>query len=154
MNKCPKCVSGAAVKSAQHFEIPLLEESIGSDAISYIGATDQSNSFKTYFTLEDAKMRQYKSRPSSKPYVFVDKTPNSRNMHDCWLFNGPFVKYITVVGVFKDLRQLAEFNCCESPDYTDFGIISSEVKKRLLDRKLKLYRQYLMPPHQTDLSPR
>lgn len=153
INKCP-CATQVPVNLVQHFQIPQLIEELGQDAVSYIGATDKSNSFKVYFSMESAKMNKYKRRGSDKPYVFIDKTPNQDGMFDCWLFNAPFVKNLTIVGVFKDLRQLGNFNCCEDIEYTDLGVISSEVKKRVLDKKLKVYRQLIMPPHQTDIVAR
>jgi hypothetical protein len=75
-------------------------------------------------------------------------------MYDGWIFNLPFVKRITVIGIFKDLRQLEEFNCCDSEEFLDFGSVSNEVKTRLTKKKLQYYRQNLTPPQPNNLVPR
>jgi hypothetical protein len=72
-------------------------------------------------------------------------------MHDCWIFNAPFVKYISVIGVFKDLRQLSKFTCCNNEESLDFGIISDEVKNRVKKDKFSFYRENRIQPTPTDL---
>jgi len=62
------------------------------------------------------------------------------------------VKQIKVVGVFKDLRQLEEYTCCQDFDYLDFGIVSDEVKNRVKKDKFAFYRQNLAQPHVTDTT--
>ena len=72
-------------------------------------------------------------------------------MHDCWIFNAPFIKRISVIGVFKDLRQLQQFSCCNSEEYLDFGVISDEVKNRVKKDKIIFYRENKPQPTPTDL---
>ena len=53
-------------------------------------------------------------------------------MLDCFLFNAPLVTQISVVGVFKDPRQLNRFSCCttselEGPD-TNNSFIDKLIK--------------------------
>lgn len=151
-NKC--CTAGLPSKPALHFEIPQLMDGIGRDSIEFIGSTDRHVSYDIYYSLDALDYRKYKKRVSNKPYVYVERTPNSNNMYDCWIFNAPFVKSISVIGIFRDLRQLAEFNCCNTPDFLDFGSVSNEVKRRLTAKKLQYYRQNLVQPHPTDLTPR
>jgi hypothetical protein len=39
---------------------------------------------------------------------------------DCYIFEAPLIKQISVVAVFKDPRQLEEFQCdCEADDITN-----------------------------------
>ena len=64
------------------------------------------------------------------------------------------VESIAVIGIFQDLRQLEEYNCCNTPEYMDFGSISIMVKDKLTKQKLQYYRQNLMPPHPNDLVAR
>lgn len=149
-----KCCANPSGKMAAHFEIPQLMDDLGDSAILYIGSTDRENSFKVYTNPISMKYNKYKRRGADKPYVYIEKTPNEHNMFDGWVFNAPFVKRLTVIGVFKDLRQLEEFNCCNNPEFTDFGSISIEVKDRLTRKKLQYYRQYIQQPHQTDGLPR
>jgi hypothetical protein len=47
---------------------------------------------------------KYKRRRKQKPYVYIDITPNQEGMLDCYVFNAPLLKYISVVGMFKDPR--------------------------------------------------
>lgn len=153
-NKCPICIDVDNPKMAKHFEIPQLIDGLGASAISFIGSTDREQSYKVYFSKDAVKFNKYKRRKQDKPYVYIEKTPNENGMYDGWIFNAPFVQYIAVIGIFKDLRQLEQFNCCNSPEFLDFGFITTDVKNRLTEKKLKLYRQYVMPPHPTDLTPR
>lgn len=138
-NKCA-CKDITNAKNAKHFEIPILLDGLGSDAIEFIGSTDRSESYKVYYTKEATKYQQYKKRGSSKPYVYVERTPNENNMYDCWIFNAPYVKNIAVIGIFKDPRQLDVYNCCNKTEYLDLGSISDEIKRRIIAKKVQLYR--------------
>jgi hypothetical protein len=51
-------------------------------------------------------MHKFLRRGAEKPYVYIDTTPNENNMYDCWIFNAPLLKKISVIGIFKDPRQL------------------------------------------------
>ena len=136
-----------ANKSHAHFEIPQLITDVGEGAIIYIGSADGTIPFKVYFSMEATKSNQYRRRGNKEPFVYVDKTPNSNNMCDCWLFNAPMVKQIKVTAVFRDLRQLEEYTCCRDFDYLDFGLISDEVKTRVKQDKFAFYRQNLAQPY-------
>nr|DAD58229.1 MAG TPA: hypothetical protein [Bacteriophage sp.]DAT29122.1 MAG TPA: hypothetical protein [Caudoviricetes sp.] len=37
-------------------------------------------------------------------------------MLDCFLFNAPFVRQVSIVAVFKDPRQLSKYKCCNLDD--------------------------------------
>lgn len=148
-NKC-SCISSLAnAKMAKHFEIPQLMPGLGADALAFVGSTDRSHSFKVYYNLEAIKYQQYyqkyKKRPSNKPFVYVEKTPNENGMYDCWIFDAPFVQYIAVIGIFKDPRQLEKYNCCDNIDYLEMGAISNEIKNRILQKKIQLYRTSAPP---------
>ena len=39
-------------------------------------------------------------------------TPNANNMYDGYIFNAPMIQMLSIVGMFKDPRQAAEYNCC------------------------------------------
>lgn len=147
------CNADVIGKKVQHFEIPQLMNDLGDDAIEFIGSTDRMVKYTVYTDPSSLSFQKYKKRPSNKPYVYVEKTPNSNNMYDCWLFNAPFAKKVTVIGIFKDLRQLEDF-CIGDVEFLDFGPISSEVKRRLTEKKIKYYRQLYPQPHANDLIPR
>lgn len=146
-----KCCKFDSKNSALHFEIPQLLDGIGEDAIFYVGSVDRHQMYSVYFEPSIMKFYQYRMRSSDSPYVYIEKTPNENNMYDGWIFNAPFVKYISVIGIFKDLRQLSEFNCCNEPEFLDFGFISQEVKNRLTKQKLQYYRQYYQIPSANNL---
>ena len=150
MIKCNSCETPLVSKTNPHFEIPQLLTDVGEDAIIYIGSADGMYPFRVYYSMEAAKSNQYRRRGSQDPYVIVDKVPNSEQKHDCWIFNAPFVKQIKVTGVFKDLRQLEEYACCQEFDYLDFGIISDEVKNRVKKDKFTFYRENLAKPYPTN----
>jgi hypothetical protein len=48
--------------------------------------------------------RKYRKRGQNKPYVWIDFAPNSEGMLDCFIFNAPMLKQISVIGIFKDPR--------------------------------------------------
>lgn len=151
MIKCDSCNKEPLItKNQPHFEIPQLLTDVGEGAIIYIGSADGMVPFRVYYSLEATKSNQYRRRGSKEPFVFIDKTVNSNQMHDCWIFNAPFVKQIKVVGVFRDLRQLEEYTCCRDFDYLDFGIISDEVKNRVKKDKFAFYRENLSQPYPTN----
>lgn len=143
-NKCSCMSSLANAKMAKHFEIPQLMPGLGADALAFVGSTDRSYAFKVYYNLEAIKYQQYyqkyRKRYIPKPFVYVEKTPNENGMYDCWIFDAPFVQYIAVIGIFKDPRQLEQYNCCDNIDYLEMGAISNEIKNRILQKKIQLYR--------------
>ena len=148
-NKC-SCISSLAnAKMAKHFEIPQLMPGLGVDALAFVGSTDRSHAFKVYYNLEAIKYQQhyqkYRKRPNNKPFVYIEKTPNENGMYDCWIFDAPFVQYIAVIGIFKDPRQLEKYNCCDDIDYLEMGAISNEIKNRILQKKIQLYRTSAPP---------
>lgn len=145
-NKCPcKPIMG---KTIQHFEIPQLMDGLGRDAILYIGSTDRTTSYRVYFSQEAVKYEKYRKRGNNKPYIYIEKTPNENGMYDGWVFDAPFVKYIAVIGIFKDPRQIEKYGCCDSTDYLELGSISSEIIRRILAKKASLYRSPSLPASQ------
>lgn len=148
-NKCSCMSSLANAKMAKHFEIPQLMPGLGVDALAFVGSTDRSHAFKVYYNLEAIKYQQhyqkYRKRPDNKPFVYIEKTPNENGMYDCWIFDAPFIQYIAVIGIFKDPRQLEKYNCCDDIDYLEMGAISNEIKNRILQKKIQLYRTSAPP---------
>ena len=43
--------------------------------------------------------------------------------------------------MFKDPRQVAEYDCCAADDLENYTFITAEIKKRLTEKKLRYYRQ-------------
>ena len=150
-----KCCEDSG-RRALHFEIPQLIEDLGSDAIEYIGAADRSQQYNVYFSQAMIKAHKYKRWGSDKPYIYIEKTPNKNNMYDGWIYNAPLVKKIAIIAIFKDPRQLEQFNCCDdsNKNYLEFGPISNEVKNRLTKTKFYYYRQAAQPPIPNTQIPR
>lgn len=132
-----------------HFEIPQLISDYGKQAIDYIGSIDRQNKFTIITSLSELKNKKYRKRGNDKPYVWIDFAPNANGMLDCFLFNAPFLKQVSVVGVFKDPRQLNKYNCCnvdelEGPDNNN-SFIDKLIKDQLTKEKLYYYRQLQTP---------
>ena len=128
-----------------HFQIPQLISYYGKQAIEYIGSTDRRNKFQVITSLTELENRQYKKRGKDKPYVWIDTAPNAEGMLDCFIFNAPFLEQVSVVGVFKDPRQLNQYRCCNTdelngPD-TNTSFVDQLVKEKLTKEKLYYYRQ-------------
>ena len=62
-------------------------------------------------------------------------------MYDGCVFNEKFIKKLSVIGIFKDPRQLLQFDCCSSEDTINFNFIDNEIKRRLTEKKIRYYRQ-------------
>jgi hypothetical protein len=78
-------------------------------------------------------------------------------MLDCFIFNAPMIKQISVVGAFKDPRQVERYHCCKHDD--DFTLTGADdnmsyltqlVKERLTSEKIKYYRQLAMATKPND----
>ena len=128
-----------------HFEIPQLISDYGKQAIEYIGSTDRQNKFTIVTSLSELKNKKYRKRGKNKPYVWIDFAPNANGMLDCFLFNAPFLEQVSIVGVFKDPRQLNRYRCCnleelDGPDVNN-SFIDQLIKDKLTKEKLYYYRQ-------------
>lgn len=132
-----------------HFEIPQLISYFGKNAIEYIGSTDRRQKFSIVTSLTELETRQYKKRASRKPYVWIDYAPNENGMLDCYLFNAPFLDQISIVGVFKDPRQLIRYRCCNTEDLNGPDVnpsfIDQLIKDKLTKEKIQYYRQLQVP---------
>lgn len=152
LERCP-CGKKGGTPNA-HFEIPQIIIDFGESAILYIGSVDRQNSFNFYLSPNYTNLyQQYKRRGKEKPYVYIDPAPNENNMLDGYIFNAPLLKTISVVAVFKDPRQLENYNCCGNLDVLDnMTFIDTEVKDRLTKQKIQYYRQYAAHPAPNDQS--
>ena len=128
-----------------HFEIPQLVSYYGKQSLEYVGSTDRRNKFQIISSLSELENRKYRKRGKDKPYVWIDFSPNKNGMLDCFIFNAPYLEQISVVGVFKDPRQLNQYNCCNTdellgPD-VNMSFVDQLVKDKLTKEKLYYYRQ-------------
>lgn len=155
LDKC-KCRGTVCGEPTAHFQIPQLLFDFGTGkAIKYIGSSDKQHSFLVYTRPIDQikNYQKYRKRGKNKPWVYIDPTPNSSGLIDCYIFDAPLVKQISIIAIFKDPRQLEEFQCdCdnESPSDTtqmdnNLNFLDIVIKDRLVQQKLRYYRQ-LAPP--------
>lgn len=140
-----------------HFQIPQLIYDFGKQAIEYIGSTDRKNPFQIVTSLAELETRKYRKRGRNKPYVWIDLAPNNDGMLDCFIFNAPLIKQVSVIGLFKDPRQVERYHCCKSSDEDiltgaddNMSYLTQLVKERLTAEKIKYYRQLAMPPKPND----
>jgi len=138
MENCP-CTNGEDI--TPHFEIPQLLNDFGTEnSIEYIGSLNKQNPFLVYTTYNSLLYQKYRKRGKDKPYVFIDITPNNNNMFDCFVFNAPMLKQVSVVGIFKDPRQLENYDCCLD-EVENMTFVNNEIKRRLTEKKIRFYRQ-------------
>ena len=135
-----KCCVTSSGKSEAHFEIPVLMNDLGLDAIEWVGTIDKEVRYDVYYSLDSVKYHKYRKRGARKPFVYINKTPKENGMYDGWVFNAPFVEYISIIAIFKDPRQLEQFNCCATTDFLEMGSVTNEIKRRLTEQKLRYYR--------------
>lgn len=154
MESCPCVPAGENEELVTHFEIPQLLNDFGIDAIQYMGSNDLRLPFVYYYNIQPFLNHQYRKRGKRKPYVFINMAPNANNMLDCWVFNAPFLKRVAVIGLFKDPRQLERYNCCDLEAIDNISVINNEIKRRLTEKKIRYYRQFLAPQQPTDQIPK
>lgn len=150
LEKCSKCRNNTILGTPTlHFEIPQVMNILG--AIDYIGSPDKQNSFKVYTSLKTASLNRYrKSKGKDKPYVWIDTTPNGNGYYDCFVFNAPLLKYVSVSAIFKDPRDLEMFGCCDEMSADNYNFLTSEIIQKLSEQYLRYYRQGAMPPLPND----
>ena len=132
-------------KPVAHFEIPQLLNDYGSNSIQYIGSTDRQFQFVWSTSAQWKYHWKYSKRGKRKPFVYIDITPNKNGMYDCFIFNAPLLKEVSVVAIFKDLRQVEGFSCCSDVEGDNLNFINNEIKNRLTAQKIKYYRQLAAP---------
>lgn len=153
LDRC-RCGKGGCETPIAHFEIPQLLNDYGELAVDYIGSTDRQVPFIYYTSSQAWQYHQYRKRGKFLPYVYIDITPNENNMYDCFIFNAPLIKQVSVVAIFKDPRQLEEYGCCSPIDVENMSFINNEIKKRLTEKKLRYYRQFAAPITPNDQTPK
>lgn len=148
------CLNPDSGESVAHFEIPQILIDYGIQSINYIGATDRQLPFIWYYNTNQWNTHKYRKRGKNKPYVYIDVTPNSNNMYDGYVFNAPYLKSISITAIFKDPRQVAEYDCCNKEDIDNISFLNDEIKRRLIEKKLRWYRQFAAQPVINDQIPR
>lgn len=156
LDKCSCNSQTCGSDPVAHFQIPQLLFDFGlKKSIQYIGTTDKQISFIVYtkpFNLLST-IQKYRKRGKNKPWVYIDVTPNHSGLLDCYIFEAPLIKQVSVIGIFKDPRQLEGFQCSCLNDGQEFAtqmdnnfnFIDNIVKERLTKQKLYYYKQFSAP---------
>ncbi len=137
--KLSKCQLGC--DTTQHFEIPRLSNTVV-NPILYIGTVDKNEPFKVY-TDYSYIYHKYSKAIKNKPYVWVDTTTNEKGFYDCFLFNKPLMKYISVVAIWENLQELEQYDCVGNVNMPDF--FKKEILTRISERYIRYYRQLNQP---------
>ena len=140
-----KCTPSDCDTITAHFVIPQILNDYGSLSIDYIGSTDRQNPFIYYTSSAAHRYHKYRKRGKNKPYVWIDTTPNENGMYDCFVFNAPLLNQVSVTAIFKDLRQLENYECCSDLKEDNMSFINNEIKRRLTEKKIRYYRQLAAP---------
>jgi len=144
LDKCP-CNGKTYSPAIAHFEMPQIVNDLALDAIEFIGSIDRSVQFRVY-TNTSFTYQQYARRGATSPFVYIETTPNDNNMYDVWVYNAPLLKKISIIAIFKDPRQLDQYDCCKGDDIENYSFISTEIKKRLTEKYLRYFRQMYQSP--------
>lgn len=118
-----------------HFELPQFID------INYIGSTDRQIPFIYYTSPHTYRNHKYKKRGKNKPYVWIDTTPNKNNNYDCFVFNAPLLKQVSVSAIFKDPRKIDK--CCTGDE--TITPLDMEIKDTIVKQKVQYYRQLAAP---------
>lgn len=139
--RCNDCCRNPSTPT-MHFEIPQILNDYGNIAIEYIGSTDKQFPFIYYTSPTALRNHQYRKRGKNKPYVWIDTTPNENGLYDCFIFNAPFLSMVSITAIFKDPRQLEKYSCCIDNIDDNMSFINNEIKKRLVEKKIRYYRSF------------
>lgn len=155
LDKCPCPTNGTVSYSLPiaHFEMPQIVNDLAGESMEFIGSIDRSIQFKIY-TSTAWQFHKYLRRGAEKPFVYIETTPNGNNMYDVWIYNAPLLEKISAIGIFKDPRQLLQYNCCAGDDLENYTFLSTEIKKRLTEKKLRYYRQMYPGPTPNNQIPK
>ena len=63
-------------------------------------------------------------------------------MYDCFVYNAPLLKQVSISAIFKDLRQLDGYGCCSDLQDDNMSFINNEIKKRVTQKKIQYYRSF------------
>lgn len=139
-----------------HFTIPQVYTDMGNGSmIHYVGSTDMQQPFLWFTDPITMKYSVFSRRGKKIPRVYIDTTPNMENFYDCFLFNGPLIKQVTVQAVFKDPRQAFERGCCEDTFEcddltTNMSFLDREAMDYVTSKYLVYYRQMMQQDRPND----
>lgn len=146
IENCNLCNSNLNVRETNipHVEIPQIVTDLGVDAIQYFGTVDRNTPFKIYTDIS-YQYHKYNRWLERKPYIYIDTAPNENGMYDCYIFNAPLIKTLSIIAVFKDPRQLEQFTCCNAEEVSNMNFLTNDIKRRITEKKVRWYRNLAAP---------
>lgn len=146
IENCNLCNSNLNVRETNipHVEIPQIVTNLGVDAIQYFGTVDRNTPFKIYTDIS-YQYHKYNRWLGRKPYIYIDTSPNENGMYDCYIFNAPLIKTLSIIAVFKDPRQLEQFTCCNAEEVSNMNFLTNDIKRRITEKKVRWYRNLAAP---------
>lgn len=146
IENCNLCNSNLNVRETNipHVEIPQIVTDLGVDAIQYFGTVDRNIPFKIYTDIS-YQYHKYNRWLGRKPYIYIDTSPNENGMYDCYIFNAPLIKTLSIIAVFKDPRQLEQFTCCNAEEVSNMNFLTNDIKRRITEKKVRWYRSLSAP---------
>lgn len=141
IENCNLCNSNLNVRETNipHVEIPQIVTDLGVDAIQYFGTVDRNTPFKIYTDIS-YQYHKYNRWLGRKPYIYIDTSPNENGMYDCYIFNAPLIKTLSIIAVFKDPRQLEQFTCCNAEEVSNMNFLTNDIKRRITEKKVRWYK--------------
>ncbi len=139
-----RCCGKDFDNKTQHFEVPQIFNDYGNGAIDFIGSVDNEISFIVYMD-DSYKNHKFRRTNKDKPYVWIDTTPNKNGFYDVFVFNAPLLKQASIRAIFKDLRQIDTYECCNASEYDNYSFIERDLVKRVTENYIRYYRQMAMP---------
>ena len=137
LEKCP--YSKLQGTPSLHFEIPQFVD------LTFVGSVDKQTQFTFYTNPQMLGYHKLRKIGKNNPYIYIDVTPNKNGLCDCYIFNGLFMKELTVQGIFKDPRQFNSFTCCSDFSDDNLSFVNQMIKDRIVKQKILFYRQNAYP---------
>lgn len=146
IENCNLCNPNLNIRETKipHVEIPQIVTDLGVDAIQYFGTVDRNTPFKIYTDIS-YQYHKYNRWLGRKPYIYIDTSPNENGMYDCYIFNAPLIKTLSIIAVFKDPRQLEQFTCCNAEEVSNMNFLTNDIKRRITEKKVRWYRNLAAP---------
>ena len=146
IENCNLCNPNLNIRETKipHVEIPQIVTDLGVDAIQYFGTVDRNTPFKIYTDIS-YQYHKYNRWLGRKPYIYIDTSPNENGMYDCYIFNAPLIKTLSIIAVFKDPRQLEQFTCCNAEEVSNMNFLTNDIKRRITEKKVRWYRSLAAP---------
>lgn len=133
----------------KHFEVPQIAYAFDKESVGYVGTIDGQNSFTIYTDRHAWINHRNKRFVKQNPHVFIDTATNYNNKYDGWIISKTPLQegiLISVIAIWKDPRDLMEYQCCKEEEICNWTFISTEIIKRVTEKYLRYYRMLYQPP--------